>query len=223
MEVILLERIEKLGQMGDVVRVKNGFARNFLLPRRKAIRSSTDNKALFESQRTQLEAANLEGRNDAAAVAKKLDGLTATVIRQAGESGQLYGSVTNRDVAESVTGAGFTVRRDQIRLDRPIKTLGIHKLRVALHPEVHATITINVAKSEDEAAAQLRDSGVGAADAEGEAEAAASALALADSVEAEAEAAAGLVDEQVAEKLAKKAEEEAENPATEPEEPRQTE
>ncbi len=212
MEVILLERIEKLGQMGDVVRVKNGFARNYLLPQRKAIRSSAENKVLFESQRTQLEADNLEGRNDAAAVAKKLDGLTAIIIRQAGESGQLYGSVTNRDVAESVSEAGFKVRRDQIRLDRPIKTLGIHKLRVALHPEVHATVIMNVAKSEDEAAAQLRDSGVGPP---AESDEAADALALADDLEAEAEAAAGLVDEQVAEKLATKAEEEAENPAPE--------
>lgn len=216
MEVILLERVEKLGQMGDVVRVKTGFARNYLLPKRKAIRSSKENLALFESQRGRLEADNLERRNDAAAVAQKLDGLTVTVIRQAGESGQLYGSVTNRDVAESVTDAGFSVARGQIRLDRPIKTLGIHKLRVTLHPEVGATVSVNVAKSEEEAATQRRESEGGASGAEPAANgpAADAALALADSVEAEANAAQGLVEEQVAEKLAKKAEEEAEKPAS---------
>ena len=216
MEVILLERVEKLGQMGDVVRVKTGFARNYLLPKRKAIRSSKENLALFESQRGRLEADNLERRNDAAAVAQKLDGLTVTVIRQAGESGQLYGSVTNRDVAESVTDAGFSVARGQIRLDRPIKTLGIHKLRVTLHPEVGATVSVNVAKSEEEAATQRRESEGGASGAEPAADgpAADAALALADSVEAEANAAQGLVEEQVAEKLAKKAEEEAEKPAS---------
>ena len=208
MEVILLERVEKLGLMGDVVRVKTGFARNYLLPQRKAIRSSKENLVLFESRRGQLEADNLEQRNEAAAVADKFDGLTVTVIRQAGENGQLYGSVTNRDVAESVTAAGFSVARGQIRLDRPIKTLGMHKLRVALHPEVNATVSVNVAKSEAEAAAQLRESEGGSADAEPAAggPAAGAALALADSVEAEAKAAEGLVEEQVAEKLAKMAE-----------------
>lgn len=214
MEVILLERVEKLGQMGDIVRVKTGFARNYLLPQRKAIRSSKENLVLFESQRGQLEAKNLEQRNEAAAVAKKFDGLTVTVIRQAGENGQLYGSVTNRDVAESVTEAGFSVARGQIRLDRPIKTLGMHKLRVALHPEVNATVSVNVAKSEEEAAAQLSDSEGGSAEpADGE-PAADATLAVADSVEAEGKAAGGLVEEQVAEKLAEKAEGEAENPAS---------
>lgn len=220
MEVILLERVEKLGQMGDVVRVKTGFARNYLLPQRKAIRSSKENLLLFESQRGQLEADNLEQRNEAAAVAEKFDRLTVAVIRQAAENGQLYGSVTNRDVAELVTEAGFSVARGQIRLDRPIKTLGIHKLRIALHPEVNATVSVNVAKSEEEAATQLREFEGGAADAEPAADgpAADAALALADSVEAEAKAVQGLVEEQVTEKLAKKADGEAEKPASGPNE-----
>ena len=190
MEVILLEHVEKLGHMGDVVRVKDGFARNFLLPQRKAIRSTKENSERFESERGQLEAVNLERRTEAASVAKKLDGLTVTVIRQAGESGQLYGSVTSRDVAELVTEAGFTVGRGQIRLDQPIKALGLHKLRVALHPEVDATVTVNVAKSDEEAKVQLAAAGDGEAPEEATAGREA-ALALADSREAEAEAAEG--------------------------------
>ncbi len=202
MEVILLERVEKLGHMGDVVRVKDGFARNFLLPQRKAIRSTKENSERFESERGQLEAVNLEQRTEAASVAKKLDGLMVTVIRQAGESGQLYGSVTSRDVAELVTEAGFTVGRGQIRLDQPIKALGLHKLRVALHPEVAATVTVIVAKSEEEA--KIQRAGVGEAPEEATADREA-ALVLADSREAEAEAAEGLVDEEVAERLAREA------------------
>ena len=204
MEVILLERVEKLGHMGDVVRVKDGFARNFLLPQRKAIRSTKENSERFELERGNLEAVNLERRTEAASVAKKLDGLMVTVIRQAGESGQLYGSVTSRDVAELVTEAGFTVGRGQIRLDQPIKALGLHKLRVALHPEVDATVTVNVAKSEEEAKVQFAAAGDGEAPQEATAGREA-ALARADSREAEAEAAEGLVDEDVAERLAKEA------------------
>ena len=205
MEVILLERIEKLGQMGDVVRVKAGFARNYLLPNRKAIRSNKENMLLFESQRGKLEAENLERRDDAIVVAQKLNGLTVTVIRQAREGGQLYGSVTSRDVAQAVTDAGFNTTRGQIKLDRPIKTLGIHKLRATLHPEVDATISVNVAKSEEEAVTQsrgvLEEGEVGTAKPNPEEPAIDAALSLADSVGAEADAAQGIVEDQVAEKL----------------------
>lgn len=204
MEVILLERVEKLGQMGDVVRVKTGFARNYLLPNRKAIRSNKENMVLFESQRGKLEADNLQRRDDATVVAEKLDGLTVTVIRQAGESGQLYGSVTGRDVAQAVTDAGFNITRGQIRLDRPIKTLGIHKLRITLHPEVGATVSINVAKSEEEAATQRGETlegGEVGSESILEKPAIDAALALADSVEAEADAVQGIVEDRVAKQL----------------------
>ncbi len=154
MDVILLERIEKLGQMGDVVRVKSGYARNYLLPQKKALRATKINMEQFEGQRTQLEADNLGRRQEAEAVAGKLEGLTVVLIRQAGESGQLYGSVTARDVAAAVTGAGFTVDRRQVLNEQPIKTLGMHPVRVALHPEVDVTVTANVAQSEEEAEAQ---------------------------------------------------------------------
>ena len=154
MDVILLERIEKLGQIGDVVSVKPGFARNFLLPRKKALRATEDNKKRFEEQRAQIEATNLKRKQEADKVAKKIDGLKIVVIRQASETGMLFGSVANRDIAEGVTKAGFTVDRRQVILDRPIKTLGLHKVRVALHPEVIVTVTANVAKSEDEAKQQ---------------------------------------------------------------------
>jgi large subunit ribosomal protein L9 len=153
-EVILLERIEALGQMGEVVKVKPGYARNFLLPQKKALRATKDNLAYFEKQRAQLEAQNLKRRQDAEGVAKKLEGLQVIILRQAGETGQLYGSVATRDVAEAVTAAGFTVDRRQILLDQPIKTLGIFKTRVALHPEVIVGISANVAQSEEEAQMQ---------------------------------------------------------------------
>jgi large subunit ribosomal protein L9 len=153
-EVILLERIEALGQMGEVVKVKPGYARNFLLPQKKAMRATKDNLAYFEKQRTQLEAQNLKRRQDAEGVAKKLEGLQVVILRQAGETGQLYGSVATRDVADAVTAAGFTVDRRQILLDQPIKTLGIFKTRVALHPEVIVGISANVAQSEEEAQMQ---------------------------------------------------------------------
>jgi large subunit ribosomal protein L9 len=154
MEVILLERIETLGQMGDVVKVKPGYARNFLLPQKKALRATKDNLTYFEKQRAQLEAQNLKRRQDAEGVAKKLEGLQVVILRQAGETGQLYGSVATRDIADGVTAAGFTVDRRQILLDQPIKTLGIFKTRVALHPEVIVGIGVNVAQSDEEAQMQ---------------------------------------------------------------------
>jgi large subunit ribosomal protein L9 len=155
-QVILLERVEKLGQMGQVVDVRPGYARNFLLPQKKALRATKDNLAYFETQRSQLEAQNLARKSEAEQVAQKLDGLSVIVIRQAGESGQLYGSVTARDVAEGITEAGFTVGRSQIVLERAIKTLGLHKQRVVLHPEVSVTVTVNVAQSAEEAEMQAK-------------------------------------------------------------------
>lgn len=156
MEIILLERVENLGQMGDIVRVKPGYARNYLLPRKKAARATEENRKRFNEQRAQLEATNLELRTEAEAVAVKLDGLAVALIRQAGEAGQLYGSATARDVAEAVTAAGFTVNRQQIRLNQPIKTLGLHQVQVSLHPEVSVGITVNVARSAEEAETQAR-------------------------------------------------------------------
>ncbi|HWI26685.1 MAG TPA: 50S ribosomal protein L9 [Stellaceae bacterium] len=155
-DVILLERVEKLGQMGQVVKVRPGFARNYLLPQKKALRATKENLAYFEKQRAQLEAQNLARRGEAEEVAKKLNGLAVVVIRQAGESGQLYGSVTARDVADAVTEAGFTIGRGQVVLDKAIKTLGLYKQRVVLHPEVSVTVTVNVAQSAEEAEMQAR-------------------------------------------------------------------
>ena len=154
MEVILLERIERLGQMGDVVKVKNGFARNFLLPQNKALRATDANRARFEAEKTVLEARNLERAKEAEAVAEKLNGQTCVLLRQAAESGQLYGSVTARDVAEAVSKAGFKVQRGQIQLNNPIKELGVHTVNVSLHPEVSAEVVVNVARSEEEARRQ---------------------------------------------------------------------
>jgi large subunit ribosomal protein L9 len=156
MQVILLERIGRLGQMGDVVTVKDGYARNFLLPQKKALRATKENLARFESNRSQLEARNLELKKEAEAVAAKLDGQTFVAIRQAGDTGQLYGSVTTRDIVEIVTAGGFSIDRRQVVLDRPIKTLGIHATRVALHPEVVVNVSLNVARTEDEAERQAR-------------------------------------------------------------------
>src|ERR1700746_3946797 len=155
-EVILLERFANLGQMGEVVKVRRGFARNYLLPQKKALRATKENLAYFEKQRAQLEAQNLARRGDAEQVAKKVDGVSVVVIRQAGESGQLYGSVTARDIAEGVTAAGFTVGRGQVVLDKAIKTLGLYKLRLVLHPEVSVRITVNVAQSAEEAEMQAK-------------------------------------------------------------------
>ena len=154
MQVILLERVAKLGQMGDVVDVKSGYARNFLLPQKKALSASKENIASFEAQKVQLEAQNLETRQEAEALGTKLDGQQFIVIRQASDGGNLYGSVTPRDAAEAATSAGFTVDRKQIVVARPIKELGMHDVHVILHPEVEATIHLNVARSEEEAELQ---------------------------------------------------------------------
>jgi large subunit ribosomal protein L9 len=156
MQVILLERIGRLGQMGDVVNVKDGFARNFLLPQGKALRATKANRERFEKERAQLEARNLELKSEAEAVAAKLKGQSFIVLRQAGDSGQLYGSVATRDIAAVVTEGGFSIERRQVMLDRPIKTLGLHDVRIGLHAEVEPHVTINVARSSDEAARQAR-------------------------------------------------------------------
>ena len=156
MQIILLERIGRLGQMGDVVNVKDGYARNFLLPQKKALRATEENLARFEKERTQLEARDLELKKEAEAVAAKLAGQSFLAIRQAGDTGQLYGSVTTRDIAEVVTAGGFSIDRRQIVLDRPIKTLGLHPTRVALHPEVIVQVSLNIARSQDEAERQAR-------------------------------------------------------------------
>lgn len=156
MQVILLERIGRLGQMGDVVTVKDGFARNFLLPQGKALRATNANRERFERERAQLEARNLELKSEAEAIAVKLQGHSFIVIRQAGDSGQLYGSVATRDIASIVTQGGFSIDRRQVMLDRPIKTLGLHEVRIGLHAEVEPHVIINVARSSDEAARQAR-------------------------------------------------------------------
>ena len=154
MQVVLLERVEKLGQMGEVVKVKDGYARNFLLPRKKALRATKENLVQFEAQRAQLEARNLEARAEAEKVQTKLVGFAIIVLRQAGDTGQLYGSVTTRDIADGVTSGGFSLNRNQVVLEHPIKTIGLHTVRITLHPEVATTITVNVARSEEEAARQ---------------------------------------------------------------------
>jgi large subunit ribosomal protein L9 len=159
MDIILLERVHNLGQIGDVVKVKPGYARNFLLPMRKALRATEANKAKFETQRAQIEAVNLEKRSEAEQIRGRVDGLKVVLIRQAGETGQLFGSVNARDLADAVTAAGFTIDRRQVILDRPIKTLGLHPVRVALHPEVIVGVTANVAKSTEEAEAQEKAGG----------------------------------------------------------------
>jgi large subunit ribosomal protein L9 len=200
MQVILLERIGRLGQMGDVVTVKDGFARNFLLPQGKALRATDANRKRFERDRAQLEARDLELKSEAQAVSTKLDGKSFIVIRQAGDSGQLYGSVSTRDIATAITEGGFSLERRQVMLDRPIKALGLHEIRISLHAEVSPRVTINVARSADEAARQARGEDVTRAmtEAEEDAEAARVAAAalfeegapaeLADEAEAEAEA-----------------------------------
>lgn len=161
MEVILLERVAKLGQMSETVRVKDGYARNFLLPGNKALRATDANKKRFEGQKAQLEARNLEARSEAERVAEKLEGQSVTIIRQAGETGYLYGSVSTRDVAEALTAAGFKAHRNQVVMTAPIKTLGLHTLPIHLHPEVEVTITVNVARSPEEAERQSRGEAVG--------------------------------------------------------------
>jgi large subunit ribosomal protein L9 len=154
MQVILLERIEKLGQMGDVVAVRDGFARNYLVPQGKALRATKGNLDEFERRRVQLEASNLQRKQDATAAAGKVDGRSVTILRQAGETGQLYGSVNARDIAEAFTADGVTIERRQVRLDSPLKSLGIHTVRVALHPEVVVGVAVNVARSAEEAELQ---------------------------------------------------------------------
>ena len=156
MQVILLERISRLGQMGDTDKVKDGFARNFLLPQGKALRANEANKKKFEGQRAQLEARNLERKSEAEAVAEKLDGQSFIVVRSAGETGQLYGSVSTRDISELLTEEGFTVGRNQVELNNPIKAIGLTNVVIALHPEVEVTITLNIARSADEAERQAK-------------------------------------------------------------------
>jgi large subunit ribosomal protein L9 len=156
MQVILLERVEKLGQMGDEVKVKDGFARNYLLPKKKALRATKANREYFQSQKAHLEAHNLERKKDADAIAKKLDGKTFTLLRQAGDRGQLYGSVSPRDIADAIEAGGFTISRTQVPLDKAIKTIGLFPVYVVLHPEVRVQVTINVARTEDEAERQAR-------------------------------------------------------------------
>jgi large subunit ribosomal protein L9 len=193
MEVILLERVGKLGQMGDVVRVKDGFARNFLLPKGKALRATEDNKARFETMKVQLEARNVHQQSEARSIADKLDGQSFTVLRQASDTGQLYGSVTARDVAGLLTVGGFSVNRSQIVLNAPIKSIGLHVVPVALHPEVEVKIKVGVARSADEAERLARGEDITLSrEAAEEAEAAAQAAAFferpEDSEEVEAEA-----------------------------------
>ena len=160
MEIILLERVEKLGQMGQVVNVRPGYARNFLLPQKKALRATKANLALFESRKAALQTLNLEKRTEAEYVSKKMEGVSVVIIRQAGETGMLYGSVSARDVAESLTAAGYEANRQQVAIDQPIKTLGLAKVRVILHPEVSVGVTVNVARSAEEAALQAQRGGM---------------------------------------------------------------
>jgi large subunit ribosomal protein L9 len=155
-ELILLQRVEKLGQMGDKVKVKPGYARNFLLPQKKALRANKENLARFEQQRAQLEAQNIKRREEAERLAERVGGLTVVIIRQAGESGSLYGSVSARDIADAATAAGLTINRSQVVLEHPIKTLGVAQVRVALHPEVSIPVSVNVARSPEEAERQAR-------------------------------------------------------------------
>ncbi|MFG1295406.1 MULTISPECIES: 50S ribosomal protein L9 [Xanthobacter] len=188
MDVILLERVAKLGQMGEVVKVRDGFGRNYLLPNGKALRATKANRERFEHMKVELEARNLERRKDAEVVAEKLNGQIIVTIRQAGESGQLYGSVSTRDIAEGLVAAGFTLDRHQIVLNHPIKTLGLHPVPVTLHPEVEVTVTVNVARNADEAERQARGEDVRTArdeDAEIEAELAVARAEVAAEVAAE--------------------------------------
>jgi large subunit ribosomal protein L9 len=168
MEVILLERVTKLGQMGETVRVKDGFARNFLLPKGKALRATKENKARFEGMRKELEARNLADKSEAQKIADKLDGKSFNVLRQASDTGQLYGSVSGRDLAALITEAGIAVNRSQIALNAPIKTVGQHKLQVALHPEIDVSVTVYVARNAEEAERLARGEDVTVRRQEGE-------------------------------------------------------
>ena len=163
-ELILMQRVEHLGQMGEVVRVKPGYARNYLLPQKKAIRATKENLARFESQRAQLEAQNIKRREEAERLAERMGGLSVVVIRQAGEGGNLYGSVSARDISDAVTAGGLTINRSQVVLEQPIKSVGLAQVRVALHPEVSLPVTVNVARSPEEAEKQSRGERVGGDD-----------------------------------------------------------
>ncbi|WP_342237268.1 50S ribosomal protein L9 [Inquilinus sp. OTU3971] len=191
MEIILLERVEKLGQIGDVVKVKPGFARNYLLPQKKALRATKANLAVFEKQRAQIEANNLEAKGEAETVASRMDDVQIVVIRQAGDTGQLYGSVSARDIADALTENGYTVSRGQVAIEHPIKTLGLEKVRIRLHPEVSVIVTVNVARSAEEAEMQRQRGGMVVASVLEEEEAAAEAAAEAAIAEAEAETTEG--------------------------------
>lgn len=164
MNIILLERIARLGQVGDVVRVKDGYARNFLLPNGKALRATSANMKEFESRRTEIEARNLDLQNDAQDVAGRMDGTSVVLIRRAGQTGQLYGSATTRDIASSLDEAGFKVQRSQIQLNEPIKKIGLHGVNIALFADVNASVTVNVARSEDEAERQAQGEDVSVAE-----------------------------------------------------------
>lgn len=177
MEVILLERIAKLGQMGDIVRVRDGFARNYLLRQGKALRATKENRSRFEKMKVELEARNLEQKKEAEKIAQRLDGQSFTVLRQAAEGGQLYGSVSPRDLAALVTAAGFTISRAQVALHTPIKTIGLHRVPISLHPEVEVTINVTVARNADEAQRLARGEDITVAREEAEEAAAADAAA----------------------------------------------
>ncbi len=213
MQVILMERIEKLGLMGEVVTVKPGYARNYLLPQGKARRATQDNIAEFEQQRGQLEAENIKRRDEAEQIGAKLEGLMVTLIRQAGESGQLYGSVNARNLAESVTAAGFTITHDQVSRDHSIKTLGLHPVQIRLHPEVSATITANVARSEAEAENQAGTGRVVSEDEQRAAEDAAHAATEAALAEIDAKEAAEGADAETETEAAAEGAEESEEAA----------
>jgi large subunit ribosomal protein L9 len=161
-ELILLQRVENLGQMGEIVKVKPGYARNYLLPQKKAIRASKENRERFEQQRAQLEAQNIKRREEAERIAERVGGLTVVILRQAGEGGSLYGSVSARDIAAACTESGLTISRQQVVLEHPIKSLGLHQVRVVLHPEVSIPVTVNVARTPEEAEKQARGEAVGA-------------------------------------------------------------
>jgi len=196
MEVILLERVEKLGGIGDVVTVKNGFARNFLLPNKKALRANESNRKVFEANRAKIEADNAERRTDAEKASKDVDGKTVQLIRQASNTGQLYGSVSARDIVEALEAAGSKVTKSQIVLGRPIKSIGMHDVKVALHPEVAVNVRVNVARSPEEADLQAQGIDVLAQMFEDEAAPAAEELAPeAETAEAEAEAPAAEAEE----------------------------
>jgi len=221
MEVVLLERVEKLGQMGDVVKVKDGYARNFLLAKKKAMRATKANLTYFESQRAQLETRNLDQKTEASAVAAKLEGQTFALLRQAGDRGQLYGSVSTRDIANAISAGGFSIDRGQVPLNKPIKMIGLYPMSVILHPEVRAIVTINVARTEEEAERQARGEDVLAERTEAEEAKANAEEVFEEGAEPSADAEDGTDSEEAAVEAAADseaeaaAEPEAEAPATE--------